>query len=53
MRRRLYEAVRGMESDMGLPHDIVITVFSDSLLELPHKELAGQLKKQLESVGVI
>jgi len=53
MRRRLYEAVRQMEGSITQPHDVVITVFSEAVLtELP-KSLAGQVKRQLVSAGVI
>lgn len=53
MRRRLYELVREMEGQINGPYDIVITVFQNSLLETPHKELSSQLKKQLKDAGVI
>lgn len=53
IRRRLYEAVRELESDIVQPFDIVITVFSDSLLQVSYKELKSQLKKQLKQAGVL
>lgn len=52
MRRRLYEAVRGLESQINQPYDIVITVFNDSLLELPATELQQQLKKQFKEAKI-
>jgi len=53
MRRRLYEAIRQLEERITEPYDIVITVFSDAVLEAAHPELAGQLKKQLKELSVI
>jgi ribonuclease P protein component len=53
MRRRLYEQVRSIEAQITEPFDIVITVFQDSLLDLPHKQIESQLKKQLKDAGVI
>lgn len=53
MRRRLYEAVRALEKDITEPHDIVITVFQDSLLDEAPTDLARQLKKQLGEAGVL
>lgn len=53
MRRRLYEAVRAQEKNIVEPHDIVITVFQDSLLEETPGNLARQLKKQLGEAGVL
>jgi ribonuclease P protein component len=53
MRRRLYELVREMEGQITGPHDIVITVFHDSLAEAPAKELSSQIKKQFKDSGII
>jgi len=53
MRRRLYEAVRQVEDDIAGPYDIVITVFSEALLDEPPKSLAGQVKKQLTAAGIL
>ena len=53
IRRRLYETIRDFEPDMAGPHDIVITVFSDAVLQTTPAELAGQLKKQLKQAGII
>src|SRR5690348_10401184 len=46
IRRRLYEAVRQLEADIISPHDIVLTVFHDNVLEEPAEKLNNQLKKQ-------
>jgi ribonuclease P protein component len=53
MRRRLYELVRGLDDQISQPYDIVITVFQNGLLDTAHTNLAGQLKKQLKTAGVI
>ncbi len=52
IRRRLYEAVRELETDIKQPFDIVITVFQDSILQTPYSDLKSQLKKQLKQAGV-
>ncbi|MBX4188644.1 ribonuclease P protein component [Candidatus Saccharibacteria bacterium] len=52
MRRRIYELVRLNEDRITQPFDIVITVFQDSLLEQPGKQLEAQIKKQLKEAGV-
>jgi|SRR5579862_5208668 len=53
MRRRLYAVVQEFESQISRPFDIVITVFSDSLLATPHAELKGQLKKQFKQLKIL
>lgn len=53
MRRRLYELAREFEDQIAQPHDIVITVFHDSLADAAHKDLKSQLKRQLKDSGVI
>ncbi|HEY5550174.1 MAG TPA: ribonuclease P protein component [Candidatus Saccharimonadales bacterium] len=53
MRRRLYEIIRNLETDIDRPYDIVLTVFNESLLEEPPQSLARQVKKQLMATGVL
>lgn len=53
IRRRLYETVRDLESDIVQPFDIVISVFADSILELSPTDLQQQLKKQLFDAGIL
>ena len=53
MRRRLYAAVRELESQITAPYDIVLTVFSNAVLDEPAKELAAQVKSQLVAAGVL
>ena len=51
IRRRVYGAVRNL--GLSRPFDIVITIFSDSLLDVPAEDLARQLKRQLKVAGVL
>ena len=53
IRRRLYEAVRLMESDILQPYDIVVTVFSDSVLQESPTDLRRQVEKQLKEAGIL
>lgn len=53
IRRRLYELVRETEPQITQPHDIVITVFQNNILDISHSELKSQLKKQLKDSGII
>ncbi|HET7529289.1 MAG TPA: ribonuclease P protein component [Candidatus Saccharimonadales bacterium] len=53
IRRRLYELVREFGPQITQPYDIVITVFQNNILEVPHRDLKGQLKKQLKESGII
>jgi ribonuclease P protein component len=53
MRRRLYEIVRSMEDQISTPSDIVITVFSDNLIEESPPDLTKQVKKQLKAAGLL
>jgi ribonuclease P protein component len=53
IRRRLYEAVRSLASDIKEPYDIVLSVFSNAVLDEPYARLLKQLKKQLSEAGVL
>jgi ribonuclease P protein component len=53
IRRRLYETVRSMESDIKGPHDIVLTVFNASVLDEPAPKLARQIKKLFKEAKII
>ena len=52
MRRRLYEGVRNMETEITKPVDIVLTVYNDAVLEEPWSNLNKQLQKQFSEAGV-
>ncbi len=53
IRRQLYEIVRELSPHFAQPHDIVITVFNDTVLETKRNELVDQLKKQLKELGIL
>jgi ribonuclease P protein component len=53
LRRRLYEAIRELDKDIIRPYDIVLTVFSDKLVDEPYKDLKFQVKKQLGEAGIL
>lgn len=53
IRRRLYETTRNFESQLSGGNDIVITVFHETVLELPQSQLDGQIKKQLKELRLL
>lgn len=53
IRRRLYEAVRRYEQQIAVPHDVVITVFSDVPQTMPAAELERAVRAQLQQAGLI
>jgi ribonuclease P protein component len=53
LRRRIYEVIRELGGDIIKPYDIVITVFSDKLIEEPPKSLSRHIKKQLGEAGIL
>jgi ribonuclease P protein component len=53
IRRRLYEISRELGQNISQPYDIVITVFHDTVLETPHKELTAQLKRQFKELKLL
>jgi ribonuclease P protein component len=53
MRRRLYESFKKFEGEISQPHDIVLTVFHDAVLDESPKSLSRQMKKQLEAANII
>lgn len=53
IRRRIYEAVRLMEAEITEPHDIIISIYSDTLLDEPAKSLQRQLRQQLKKAGIL
>jgi ribonuclease P protein component len=53
MRRRLYATVRALEDRIIGPADIVLTVFSDSLIDEPAADLEKQVKKQFKEAGLL
>lgn len=43
IRRRLYEVVRLNDEPIKQPLDLVLTVYSEAVLEMPHEELSSQV----------
>ena len=53
IRRRLYASVRNLQKDIVVPHDIVLNVYDQKIIDEPPKELDKLVKKQLASAGVL
>lgn len=53
IRRRLYEQIRLLCSDLIKPYDMVITVFHDQLATLPADEIERLVRAQLLQAGII
>jgi ribonuclease P protein component len=53
IRRRLYEQVRLMSNQITEPHDLVITVFNQSVADMPAPELVLQLTNLLNQAQLI
>lgn len=52
MRRRVYEAVRHELPRLGVPHDVVILVFSSELIHLPALELTQVIQGLFEQADL-
>jgi ribonuclease P protein component len=50
IRRRVYEAVRLLAPQYLKNENIVITVFDDRFLDMPHTELIETIEKQLKQI---
>lgn len=53
IRRRIFEIVRGFESDLNGPYDLVITVFSESVADMPADQLSKQIKNQFAQANLL
>ncbi len=53
IRRRFYEIIRAHEPDITEAYDIVFTVFSDQVADLPPSELTDRISELLRKAGVI
>ena len=53
IRRRLYEAIRELETDIAGPYDIVINVFQGVATDESAEPLRRQLRRQLAEAGVL
>lgn len=52
IRRRIYEVVRGFGLEKQ-SYDIVISVFADTFLSMPHEQLQKSIKNLFNSAGII
>ncbi|HSX46646.1 MAG TPA: ribonuclease P protein component [Patescibacteria group bacterium] len=53
IRRRLYEAVRGHETDLTAPYDMVVTVFHEQVGQMPDDELQRLVVAQLRQAHIL
>jgi ribonuclease P protein component len=53
IRRVVYEVVRQLEDKIVQPYDIVVTIFSDQILDLEHKEIQTMISSQLKQARII
>jgi ribonuclease P protein component len=51
IRRRIFEAIRTQADGLLTNQDIVVNVFDDSFLTMPHAELAESIKRQLKAIS--
>jgi ribonuclease P protein component len=51
IRRRVYEAVRLLAPGRLKNQDIVITIFDDRFLTIPHSELYSSIERQLDQIA--
>ena len=53
IRRRVMEIIRIDADKITGPYDLVITVFDEKVANMPHDELANNLKNLLTGAGVV
>lgn len=53
IRRRVYEIIRLQEPDMVQPYDLVVTVYSDAVADVPASELQAMVQDQLARAGIV
>lgn len=53
IRRRIYEQIRLCAGQITEPYDIVVTVFHDTVADMPAAELATLIHAQLHQAGVV
>lgn len=51
IRRRVYESIRLLAPGLLTNQDIVVTIFDDRFLTLPHDELTDSIKRQLTHIA--
>jgi len=52
IRRRIYEIVRTNESRIAGSYDLIYTIYSDQLAEMPHEQLNETIVDKLEKAGI-
>lgn len=53
IRRRIFEIVRFQLEQIHTPSDIIITVFDDSIADIPHDKLESEIKDLLNKSQLI
>jgi ribonuclease P protein component len=53
IRRRIYEIIRSYEPDVTGPFDIVITVYSDQVAEVPSQSLESMVQDLFKKAGIL
>lgn len=53
IRRRLYEIIRTHQAGIVEPYDLVLTVFSEQVAELPAAQLSAQIVGLLTEAGIL
>ena len=53
IRRRLYEIIRSLDAKITEPYDVVLTVFSDQVAELPAEKLERIMLQLCTKAGII
>jgi len=51
IRRRVYEAIRLLAPKYLTNQDIVVTIFDDRFITLPHDELQESIERQLQQIA--
>lgn len=52
-RRRLYEIIRSLEPGISGPYDLVFTVFSEQVVDMPAERLRALVDRLLQKAGVL
>ncbi len=53
IRRRMYELIREFAPGFTNPYDIVFTIFSEQVAELPSDQLRSAVEGQLKKAGIL
>lgn len=51
IRRRVYEVVRLLAPKYLTNQDVVVTIFDDRFIEMPHDELYASIERQLQQIA--